>query len=138
MSCCRKKRNIPVYEMAFLTLCENTSLENDKKTKERLEKIWDFAEKENKAGKEIIMAGHSSGTSALHILSKNGNAAVLEWYLEKRKFYNAEFNHVSDILEYQPKINMKDTKGYTPIFLACWRGFKTRNNTSDEEKERIK
>ena len=33
---------------------------------------------------------------------------------------------------------MKDTKGYTPIFLACWRGYKTRQDNSDEEKERIK
>ena len=45
--CCRKKKNIPVYEMAFLTLCENVSLENDKKTAERLDKIWDYAEREN-------------------------------------------------------------------------------------------
>ena len=42
------------------------------------------------------MAGHSSGTSALHILSKNGNATVLEWYLDKRKFYNSEFNQTTD------------------------------------------
>ena len=47
LDCCRKKRSIPIYELAFLTLCENSLLTKDSKTTDRLEKIWDDAFENN-------------------------------------------------------------------------------------------
>ena len=86
LDCCRRKRSIPIHELAFLTLCENSILTKDAKTTERLELIWNDAEDKKQTLHQIILAGKSRGTSPLHILAKNGNATVLEWYLDKRKW----------------------------------------------------
>ena len=70
----------------------------------------------------------TAGTSALHILAKNGNAAVLEWYLDKRKWSSDP---------YSPSIDLLDKNGYSPLFLTCWRGYKGKITSEEREEIRI-
>ena len=42
---CKKKKSIPIFEMAFMTLCENTTLiVGDEKTNKKLDGVWEAAE----------------------------------------------------------------------------------------------
>ena len=42
---CKKKQSIRIFEMAFMTLCENTTLiVGDEKTNKKLDGIWEAAE----------------------------------------------------------------------------------------------
>ena len=127
---CKKKQSIRIFEMAFMTLCENTTLIcGDLKTKQKLDGIWDAAEAAGLAQDQIIFAGQAAHTSPLHVLSKNGNNAVLEWYLEKRSSQENDDQVV-------PEIDLLDGKGYTALFYACWKGHKGK--VTPEEIDQVK
>ena len=48
---------------------------------------------------------------------------MLEWYLEKRKVFTEKALNEFD---FPPRINSTDPNGYTPLFLTCWKGYKTK------------
>ena len=75
-----------------------------------------------------MLAGSTAQNNALHVMAKNGNAAVLDWYFKK-----VEETGRQAFLN----VNHRNSQGYAPIFLACQQGHK---NTLDEEdyKEYIK
>lgn len=70
------------------------------------------------------MAGSNgkNGQNAFHVMAKNGNHVVLEWYLAKF----TELGLVGTLT-----VNELDKDGYPPLFLVCSKGHKDNQDLKD-------
>lgn len=108
----KKGSKINKYELAFLNMCEDTGGADSKAVKKLLTELLDKATLE-KVPDQILYAGKSAGYSALAVSARNGNVTVMEWYYENMKNEKARLG-VDDLT----------TDGFTPLFLACYKGYK--------------
>ena len=95
---------------------------SDEEMTVELEKIYNAACEADEF-EQIMLAGQTAANNALHVMAKNGNAAVLEWYFAKVK----ETGRQAFL-----NLNHRNTMGYAPIFLACQQGHKSTLNEEDD------
>ena len=62
------------------------------------------------------------GYNAFHVVAKNGNVVVLEWYLNKL----IETGNKDAI-----DVNEPDKEGYPPLFIVCSKGHRNNQDMYD-------
>ena len=103
----KKKKVVSKNTQRFLTLCvKGAGFDHVS----RLEEIWNNALNEGTVD-ELINARDDVGDSPIHKTALYGHYNILKWMFEKD-----EFKKVIEVDE-------PDSQGYTPLFLACFKGY---------------
>ena len=105
-------------------MCEDTGGANPADVKKLLTKLWNETNRQNPpVPNQILYAGKAAGYSALAVTARNGNVTVMEWYFENMKNKTDRLG-VDDLT----------TDGFTPLFLACYKGYKHLDPEEDAEQ----
>jgi ankyrin repeat protein len=79
--------------------------------------------------KDSKNSGELSGQSALAITARNGNYNVLNWYVETM----FDTGHKDEL---HKMVELRTQDGLTPLFLACYMGYK--NEIEEEDAAIVK
>ena len=101
------KKTPKEFETRFMTYCVKGL---EKSEIQLLDQLWMEAKSQDLQD-QIIEATDDQGDLPIHKAANFGHWQILEWIFNKE-----ELNATS-------KVNEPDSQGYTPLFLACFKGY---------------
>ena len=110
--CCGGKKKpvkIKVHELKFMSTISEGYAHGKP---EIIDEVFRLAEQDVGGVDEIFGAKDDSGDLPIHKAAYYGNPTSLRWILEKWEEHKKELD-----------IDVLDQHGYTPLFLACFRGY---------------